>query len=115
MSYDNPTVISYDVAYSGAGTTTRAITGPSGKTGRVVSICNSVTTTLSGAVTGEVGITGTLAKFGVLVTATTTAGGIADEGGLVALDVTADTNVLLTVLGPATSGAGTITFAVAWN
>jgi len=120
MPYENATFITYQIP---AGVLTSAATlgtliGPAGKQGRLEGIETTVTTETTGAAASvDVGITGTLAKYGTASVPVSVVDSLTNVTTINDTDVNplpADTEFLVSTDGGATLGAADLFVTIAW-
>ena len=120
MSYENATFITYQIP---AGVLTSAATletliGPAGLQGRLESVTTVVTTDVTvAAASVDVGITGTLAKYGTASVPISVADAALNTVTITDTDdnpLPADTVFLVSTDGAATAGAANINVTIAW-
>lgn len=121
MNYDLPTHISYTLPASAIDTigTKLSILGPRGKVGHLVAMSAVVTTATTVAVSViNVGITGTLDKFGSLTVpvgaAIVTVANNPTISTTDANQIPADTAVLISSDGGSTAGDADVSVTIAW-
>ena len=118
--YDNPIYQTYTLAASAIDTagTKLSVVGPAGTKGRLVSIGSVVVNDVTvAASTVNVGITGTLAKYGTLSVPISSAAAVANAATISTSDsneMPADTAVLISAGGEATAGDADLTVTIAW-
>lgn len=116
MSYSDAIRITHPLgSVATTGTVTRGFQGPAGRRGRVIAVVGDVTTTLTGTLRVQVGVTGTLAKFAdQSFTPAAAPSGFAAETNLFSSPNIDKTEAPLVTFSGATAGAIDAAVVVDW-
>jgi len=121
MSYSEKYISStyrFPAASIASSATLGTIVGPRGKTGRLMGIGSVVTTNVTAAPSSvNVGVSGTLAKYGTLSVPVSSAGAVANNATIKPVDanlIPANSAVLVSTGGEATAGAADLLVYIDW-